>query len=211
MIRYFCYVLLLAIMPWKVYAGGNGESWNFKVYLDEKPVGFHTFTIDGESKERALKSVARFDVDFFIFNAYSYQHESNERWNGDCVDEINASTDDNGDKLTVRGKAEQGIFNLSTNNGHFKLPDCVMTFAYWNPGILVQKRLLNPQNGEYLDVEIKRIGQDTIKVRGENVTASHYRLKSEKFLIDLWYAPDRRWVALDSALENGRLLHYRIE
>ncbi|MEI7869576.1 MAG: DUF6134 family protein [Candidatus Methylumidiphilus sp.] len=211
MIRFFCHVLLLATLSWKVDAGGNDDNWNFKVYLDDKPVGFHNFTVDGESKERKLKSTARFDVDFFIFNAYSYRHESNERWNGNCVAEINATTNDNGEKISVYGKAEQVNFHLTTNNAQSELPACVMTFAYWNPEMLTQKRLLNPQNGEYLDVEIKQIGQDTIKVRGENVPASHYRLKSEKFLIDLWYSADRRWLALDSTLENGRILHYRLE
>ncbi len=77
--------------------------------------------------------------------------------------------------------------------------------------MLGKKRLLNPQDGKYLDVEIKQIGQDSIQVKGEKISASHYRLKAEKFLIDLWYSTDRRWLALDSTLENGRLLHYRIE
>ena len=72
-------------------------------------------------------------------------------------------------------------------------------------------RLSNQCAAEELDVEIKQIGQDSIKVKGEKVSASHYRLKAEKFLIDLWYSADRRWLALDSTLENGRLLHYRIE
>ncbi|MFZ4702728.1 MAG: DUF6134 family protein [Candidatus Methylumidiphilus sp.] len=211
MIRFFCQVLLLATLSWKVDAGGNDDNWNFKVYLDDKPVGFHNFTIDGESNERKLKSTARFDVDFFIFNAYSYQHESNERWDGNCVDEINATTNDNGEKISVHGKAEPVNFRLTTNKSQSELPACVMTFAYWNPEMLEQKRLLNPQDGKYLDVEITQIGSDTIKVRGENVSAAHYRLKAEKFLIDLWYSADRRWLALDSTLENGRLLRYRLE
>jgi len=211
MIRFFCHVLLLTTLSWTVYAGGNDDNWNFKVYLDDKPVGFHNFTVDGKSKERKLKSTARFDVDFFIFNAYSYQHESNERWDGNCVAEINATTNDNGEKISVHGKAEPVNFRLTTNESQSELPVCVMTFAYWNPQMLEQKRLLNPQDGKYLDVEITQIGSDTIKVRGENVSAAHYRLKAEKFRIDLWYSADRRWLALDSTLENGRLLRYRLE
>ena len=209
--RYFLYVLLLASLSWQVYADGNADSWHFKVYLDDKPVGFHNFTIEGDAKDKRLKSEARFDVDFFIINAYSYRHESNEQWNGDCLAEINASTNDNGEKLSVHGKTAQDKFQLTTNNSQSQLPACVMTFAYWNPDMLGKKRLLNPQDGKYLDVEIKQIGQDSIQVKGEKISASHYRLKAEKFLIDLWYSTDRRWLALDSTLENGRLLHYRIE
>ena len=50
--RYFYHVLLLASLSWHVYADGKADSWNFKVYLDDQPVGFHNFTIDGEPNER---------------------------------------------------------------------------------------------------------------------------------------------------------------
>jgi len=209
--RYFYAVLLLASLSWHAYADGKAYNWNFKVYLDDKPVGFHRFTVEGDAKEKRLTSLASFDVDFFIFNAYSYRHESYEHWNGDCLTEINASTNDNGEKLSVHGKAAQANFHLTANNVQSELPACVMTFAYWNPGMLGQKHLLNPQDGKYIDVDIKQIGQDDINVKGDNISASHYRLKTEKFLIDLWYSADLRWLALDSTLENGRLLHYRIE
>jgi len=46
------------------------------------------------------------------------------------------------------------------------LPDCIMTFAYWNPRFLDQPRLLNAQNGEYLDVTVHDLGTDTVAVRG---------------------------------------------
>ncbi len=211
MTRKLLILFILLGFAWNAYAVNRSDSWNFKVYLDDKPVGFHTFTIDGESADQKLKSVARFDVDFFIITAYSYQHESNERWTDDCLAEIKASTNDNGEKLLVQGQSIQGKFDLATPKGKLDIPGCVMTFAYWNPKMLSQKRLLNPQNGEYVDVDIKPIGQESIKVNGKNIPASHYRLISEKFLIDLWYSPDQRWVALDSTLENGRILHYRIE
>ena len=209
--RYCYHVLLLASLSWHVCADGKADSWNFKVYLDDKPVGFHNFTVDGEPNERKLKSEARFDVDFYIFNAYSYQHQSNERWNSDCLSEINSSTNDNGEKFLVQGKTVQGSFDLAIPKGQFDLPSCVMTFAYWNPKMLTQKRLLNPQNGEYVNVDIKPIGQETVKVKGESLPALHYRMKTDKFLIDLWYSPDQRWLALDSTLENGRVIHYRME
>jgi hypothetical protein len=211
MSRFFCHALLLATLSLDACAGGKADHWDFKVYLDDKPVGSHTFTIDGEATARQLTSVARFDVDFFIFNAYSYQHESKERWSGDCLTEINATTNDNGEKLSVQGAASPESFHLQTNKIPSVLPGCVMTFAYWNPHMLAQKRLLNPQDGQYLDVEIKPVGQDTVKVRGDDVSAAHYRLKAEKFLIDLWYSADGRWLALDSTLENGHLLHYRLD
>jgi len=210
MIRYFLYLIALTYLPWNVNANGR-DNWNFKVYLDDKPVGYHNFTLEGEYSERKLKSEAYFDVDFYIFKAYSYRHSSDEQWNGDCLKEINSTTDDNGEKFMVKGKTIQGNFGLVMPKSQSGLPNCVMTFAYWNPNMLKQTRLLNPQNGEYVNVQIKPIGQEMVKVKGENLPASHYRMKTDKFLIDLWYSTENKWLALDSTLENGRVLHYRIE
>jgi hypothetical protein len=43
-------------------------------------------------------------------------------------------------------------------------------------------------------------------------TARRYRRDAGKFQIDLWYGTeDRRWLALDSTLDNGRKLLYRLE
>ena len=72
--------------------------------------------------------------------------------------------------------------------------------------------LANSSEG-YIACNLKRliIGQETVKVKGESLPALHYRMKTDKFLIDLWYSPDQRWLALDSTLENGRVIHYRME
>jgi hypothetical protein len=35
-----------------------------------------------------------------------------------------------------------------------------MTFAYWNPDLLGQSRLLNVQTGEYLDVQVRALGEE---------------------------------------------------
>ncbi|MFM8330918.1 MAG: DUF6134 family protein [Candidatus Methylumidiphilus sp.] len=187
------------------------DAWNFKVYLDDKPVGEHSFRIAGENGARTLQSKAHFAVDVFIFNAYDYRHESNEQWQGDCLTSIHSSTDDNGEKFSVNGSGDATGLKISTAKTQATLPGCVMTFAYWNPRMLEQKRLINPQNGEYVNVSIETLGQESVNVAGKPQEAWRYRMKTDKFLIDLWYSADRRWLALDSTLENGRVLHYRIE
>jgi hypothetical protein len=103
-------------------------------------------------------------------------------------------------------------FRLNTNGIRTELPGCIMTFAYWNPDLLAQTRLLNPQTGEYTEVRIDAKGDEQIPVQGRRLSVRRYRLDAGKFQIDLWYGvEDRRWLALDSTLEGGRRLRYRIE
>lgn len=188
------------------------ESWDFKVYLDDKPVGFHRFTFSGQPQERQVLSDARFNVKLLMINAYRYAHEAKESWDDDCLTGLRAKTDDNGESTEVQGVRDKSSFHLVTNQKKTELPKCVWTFAYWHPGIIEQKKLLNPQTGEYLPVRFSFKGEDRIKVMGKDINAKHYLLDAGKFQIELWYSTENgRWLALDSILEGGRRLRYRIE
>ena len=80
-----------------------------------------------------------------------------------------------------------------------------MTFAYWNPKILQQKKLLNPQTGEYLNTQIARLGQETILVKGQTMKAERYKIHTSQFVIEIWYGLDGEWLALQSTTPDGRI------
>ena len=189
----------------------NDRDWNFTVYLDDDPVGHHRFTLTETEAMRKLRSEARFTVKVLMIEAYRYAHESNENWQGDCLATIDARTDDNGDQSSVQGNARDGRFELKKGVRAETLPACIMTFAYWNPLMLKQSRLLNPQTGDYTTVRIAAQGREMLPVRGQPVSTDKYHLDAGKFQIDLWYADGGRWVGLDSLLDNGRKLRYRME
>jgi hypothetical protein len=90
-----------------------------------------------------------------------------------------------------------------------------MTFAYWNPEILKQTRLLNPQNAEYLDVTVTDDGMKTIEVKGQSALTHQYRLNGrykgkEKLKITLWYDQQQQWVALESITPEGYKIKYKL-
>ena len=192
-------------------AAPSTSQWNFKVYLDDEAVGYHHYILTEEGEQRLLDSRAQFDVRFLGFKAYSYTHAAQEKWQKDCLAKLVADTDDNGDRFHVTGQADTETFALETGGRQQNLNGCIMSFAYWNPTMLKQNRLLNPQNGEYLPVSITERGTETIRYRGQPTPARRYHLKSPKFEIDLWYSSRGEWLALDSSLENGSKLKYRIE
>lgn len=203
--------LLVAFSAAAPAASDTGGDWNFTVYLDDDPVGSHRFTLTETPAMRKLRSEARFTVRILTIKAYSYEHEADETWQGDCLTTLKARTDDNGDRFAVLGSEQNGRFELKKGNSLEKLPACIMSFAYWNPLMLKQSRLLNPQTGDYTTVTIRPLGREAVPVRGQAVAADKYHLDAGKFQIDLWYADGGRWIALDSVLDNGKRLRYRIE
>ncbi|MFM9835523.1 MAG: DUF6134 family protein [Methylophilaceae bacterium] len=203
-----CLSGLIFLFSQKVLA----NEWAFDVYLDKTKMGTHTFTLNDENQ---LTSRAKFNVKVLFINAYSYDHVSREQWKDDCLSSIEAETTENKVMTKVTGKRNGEQFNLSNGMQAQTLPGCVMTFAYWNPKILKQTKLLNPQNAEYLNANIKLLDTESIDVKGNKIEATHYLLQglSEgkiKLNIDLWYDRNNNWVALQSTTPEGYKITYKL-
>jgi len=198
----------LAALP----ASANTESeYRFRVMLGNSEIGEHRFRIERDGKASRVESVADFAVKLFIVEAYRYRHKANERWVGNCLAEIEAQTDDNGKRVDLRGIRREDAFIVESPQGRSGLPSCVMSFAYWNPAILSQPRLLNSQTGELVPVEVVPLGKEVIPVRGVQTPAKRYALRAPDFRIDLWYALDERWIQLESTTASGKPLRYLIQ
>lgn len=155
----------------------------FSVSLDGQPIGEHRFTLAERGEVRELTSEARFRVRVLGIPAYRYTHQALERWRGDCLQSLASKTDDDGRDYAVDWSAAGG---------------CTLSFAYWNPRILMERTLLNAQTGELEPVAVEDLG-------GER-----YRLRGRKLDIEVQYDAGR-WVALDTRTEGGRRLSYRLE
>jgi hypothetical protein len=205
--------LLLASIPFASQAtewDSQVSRWNFDVYLNDKRVGQHEFTVSLADDVKQVQSDANFDYKILFFSAYRYQHSAAERWVGDCLTELDADTDANGDRTSVSGEMSESGFVINKGGASVELPDCVMTFAYWNPGFLNQTRLLNPQTGEYVDVLVEEIGDDTVEVQGRSMAATRFRVRADEVDLTLWYSDDDQWLALESIAKGGHVIRYEL-
>lgn len=188
----------------------NSRTLLFDVYLDGKKIGFHRFEIENPGDRPSVLSEASFDVKFLFVTAFRYRHNTTERWAEGCLEMIEASTDSNGKQMTVNGSRTQGGFVIDNGDQQTALPDCVMTFAYWNPVFLNQPRLLNPQTGEYVDVDVEELGTDIVEIAGRAIVARTVRVTAPKVDIRLWYSEDAEWLALESVAKGGRIIRYEL-
>lgn len=181
--------------------------WRFDVSLDGRSIGEHHFVLREAADRRELTSEARFRVRIWFLDAYRYDHSAREQWQGDCLERLDARTDANGKRTEIVGRREMGEFRIQSAGGRVLPFECVQTFAYWNPSILEAQRLLNPQTGEYQDVQVLPMGEEL--VAGQQ--AQRFRLIGRgqtPLEIDLWYTPAREWLALESRTAEGRRLRY---
>lgn len=189
-------------------ADSPDKNWQFKVFLDDKEIGFHNFAMVEKDDHKEIYSNARFDVKFLFFNAYSYRHDNVEQWSGQCLKSINAVTNDNGDQYNVSGTVDNDAFIVNTMETENTYLPCIKTFAYWDPDFLEEPILLNSQTGEMIEVASEFIGNEIMKHKGKDITAKRYRLNGENLQIDLWYSNDDHWLALESLTEGGRIVRY---
>lgn len=186
------------------------DKWNFNVFLDGKKVGTHLFEVVDANDQRHVQSTANFEVKILFFSAYKYEHTNTERWADNCLLTFDANTKVNGKPTAVSGATGEDGFLVEKFGGQELLPDCVMSFAYWNPAFLLEKRLLNPQTGEFLDVEVELMGTEDLEVRGEQVAAERYKITAQGIDLLVWYSSNNEWLGLESIAEKGRIIRYEL-
>jgi hypothetical protein len=191
-------VALLALVA---AASAGAQTWDFTASLDGKPIGTHRFVVSGPAVAREVSSTAKFDVKLLGITVYRYRHEAQERWQGDCLQQLKSSTDDDGKPVQVDEQRSGS-------------DDCLMSFAYWHPALHTQTRLLNPQTGKVEEVRFERLPPAPLQVQGRDVQATRWRLVATtpktKQDLTLWLDPaDGRWIGLDAQVK-GRLLTYRL-
>jgi len=172
------------------------DRWDFAATLDGKAIGGHHFAVDGPTTARRIISRADFDVRILGWSVYRYRHRAEERWEGDCLRSLSSETTDDGRRRQV----EQHYDGV-----------CSMGFSYWNPRLVEQRHLIDPQTGDRIPASFQRLPDGAIEVRGASTAAHAWRLVADTRRITLWYAAsDGRWIGLDADVQGGRHLRYRL-
>jgi Family of unknown function (DUF6134) len=193
-----------------VHAADGTRVYAFKAFLDDKPIGEHRFTVVTEGNERQVTSEADFAVKFIGITAYRYRHRAQEQWSGDCLAGLVSSTDDDGKPASVKLVKNGDADEITTNAGKKTESGCLVTYAYWNPAMREQKRLLNPQTGKVDAVTVARVADGHVTVDGKDIAATDWRITGGESPVDVWISEQGDWVGLDSTVSNGKhKLSYR--
>lgn len=203
-------LLLVSLLSMSATGMAKQQEWRFRVFLDDKEIGRHEFVLQQQDSQQLLKSEANFEYRLLFVKLYEYQHQNTETWSGNCLTNIESSTDANGEPFKVSGSLRDGQFVVQGNKGVSQMPPCSMSFAYWNPDFLKEKQLINVQNGEVLDVVVSDPQQVQIMVRGKPETAWRYDLQAGEMNIELWYSENNEWLALETDARGGRRLRYEL-
>lgn len=204
--RNACIATLLLLLP----LGAHAQQYLFGVYLDDKRIGTHRFTVerDATGNVERVTSKAEFAVKVLSIPVFRYQHSAVENWRAGCLESIDTETHVNGKRMSLTGRRNAAGFevDVSSSDGEHRhaLPACIASYAYWDADTLRQHReLLNGQTGAYQPVEQVLVAESE---------RSLLELKGNDFEIDVSYDNgEGRWISLETTTQDGRALHYRLE
>ena len=202
-----------AILLWAllVTTGALAREWHFDVSVDGFPIGTHDITLEDNGKVRSARGDMRFRVSLLGFEAGSYEQHEEETWRADCLTRIDTRTVEKGAVTTIAGRLEGDSFVIDGPGATRRLPSCVMSFAYWNPDVLKQAKLINVQTGAWTPISVRDLGKEAYSLRGASVDATHYRIDTARNKIDVWYSPEGEWIGLRSTSHEGHVLSYRLK
>lgn len=183
------------------------DRWNFRVYLNDKEIGYHNFSRTQVGEVEQIDIAAEFEVKVLFITAFRYRHDNKEIWRESCLDSIESETRTNGDLESVSGSRHETGLRIATLENEQEADGCVRTFAYWDRDLLTTTTLLNSQTGELVPVRIETLEPRSIPYRGSEIEAQPYRLTGKDLQLEVFYAGDR-WVGLESTVEGGRVLRY---
>ena len=84
------------------------QTYDFKVFLGKDEIGRQRFDVSSEGDRTQVRVDAQFTVKFLYITVYTYRHTNVETWEGTCLREIRAETDDNGEAFFVNGIVRNG-------------------------------------------------------------------------------------------------------
>jgi hypothetical protein len=202
--------VLIVVIALFVASPALAKEWHFDATVDGKPLGTHDYTLTQDGAVTKLKSVARYRYKIMGVEVYRYDHEANETWRGECLEQVTARTDEKGNVTSLSGTTTPAGLVVEGPKGTMTLPKCAMTYAYWTKRMLDQSHLLNPQTQEWTLIVVQKIGRESIDAHNAKVNADHYRVFAGKETIEVWYGDDGEWLALRAVTPEGRVVDYRL-
>lgn len=166
----------------------------FDVLRDGRPMGTHRLDFHREGDRLTVDIAIDLEVRLIV-PLYRYTHRSREIWIDGRLARIDTTTDDDGRKFRVAGRADAAGFVVDATAGRFVAPVDPMPTSYWHERMLKGGPLFDTQEGKLIAVSIADLPAEVLVVNGQSVTARVYDVSGD-LTLRLWYGAHGRWLKL---------------
>ena len=182
--------------------------YTFTVLKDGDPVGHHSFAFECEGDRIEIQEKTDIEVRLAMIPIYSFEHEARQLWEHGQVVRIDATTNDNGEKLDITVRPN-GHGYIRTINGRVdKFDESTTVLAFWNKDTLKHHAFFSAVEDKKLDASFQFLGQERMTLGGQQLDVEHYRMVGDEER-DLWFDDASRVVKVAFERHGSQLEYVR--
>ncbi len=178
-------VVLVALPTASACADDTG-AYTFTVLKDGQPVGHHRFVFDRSGDRIEIREATEIEVKFAMIPIYTFEHQANELWQDGRVVRVDATTNDNGEKLAIRVRSDGQGYVRTVNGRVDRFDASKRILAVWNKDTLKHHDFFSVVEDQTLQVSFELIGQEKLSLHGQSLDVDHYRMVGDEER-DLWF------------------------
>jgi hypothetical protein len=197
-------------LPLQTRAAGAPPNLSFRALRKGSPIGIHTVTFRQDGERLVVTTHIDISVKVLLFTAFYLKHDAEEIWQAGRLAAVKSTTDDNGTRLQVSGRAAEGGFRVIGEDGPFLAPAQLLTSnMLWDTRMLSANRLIDVQYGGVIGLAVKPLGEALVDTPNGQVRATRHHLITPHYTGTLFHDSDGRWVkALIEA--RGEIIEYAL-
>ncbi len=155
----------------------------FDVLRKGQPMGRHTISVRRDGADIIADIAIDLKIKFAFITVFEYEHRNREVWRDNRLVSIETTTNNDGKRFRIAGRAEADGFRVTTGDGVERVFTAdVLPTSYWHPRTPQATQLLNTQTGELAEVSI------TALPAGRADGGGRQYVVSGDLDLNLWYA-----------------------
>jgi len=202
------FAVLAVAMPEAHAAPSN--KLDYTVLRDGSEVGSHSISFERSGDTTTLNIATKIAVKVVFVTVYRFEHVAQETWKGDRLVSLQSKTNDDGTAHHVEATAGEGALVVNGDTKGQRVDSSIVPGSLWNIRAVKQSLLLNSLDGTQMQVSVKDVGDERIKVRGASAVAHHYRITGG-LARDVWYDASQTLVRMQFAAKDNSTIVYELQ
>jgi len=176
----------LLVLPAAAARADETGAYTFTVLKDGQPVGRHRFVFDRSGDRIEIREATEIEVKLAMIPIYTFEHQASELWQDGRALRIDATTNDNGEKLDISVRPDGQGYVRTVNGRVDRFDASKRILAVWNKDILNHHDFFSVVEDQTLKVSFQLIGPEKLALHGRLLDVDHYRMVGDEER-DLWF------------------------
>jgi hypothetical protein len=187
----------------------DGAQLAFSVFREGREIGAHTLTFARNGDVSNIQVAIDLVVKLGPVPVYRYEHRATEIWNGANFASLDATTTDNGKRMTVKAQRLTKTVSVESSiQGNYEAPVNALPSTHWNRRML-DGPFFNTQWGDLMSNAVTPRGGATVETAsGRKINVRRFEIVGQ-LTLESWYDDQQTWAGLQFKGQDGSQIVYK--